>query len=376
MNVECAPMGIKGRLRSLAGTVCRWSGATARAERNIIGKLVVPCYHRVLPAERKAGYFIPDLVVTPEAFQAHCAVLANYYETMPLSEAVAALEAGTARGKRLAAVTFDDGYEDNWEFAAPILERYGIRATFFVITDCVDNGVAPWYDRVASALAHVSRPDQFEWVKHVLCEHGGGLIAPEEISNNRSLARLVVQAAKALAPEKRRMFVLKLEDAFGSSPQARERDRFMTWEQVRKLADLGHEIGSHSHTHEMLTQLDEENLQLEVERSKQSLLRNIPQKRYSFCYPNGDVDDRVIRAVKSAGYSCAVSVEQGPCTRESDRFKLPRRFIHEERLRGSNAAASTSILRMELSGLSDAFSRNRQTQGAGRGGRRRAEAMS
>jgi peptidoglycan/xylan/chitin deacetylase (PgdA/CDA1 family) len=366
MIVEGTPMGIKGWLRSIAGTACHWSGVTARVERANLGTLVVPCYHRILPAARKANYFLPDLVVTPEAFRIHCAVLADYYEVWPLSEALEALETGAAAGRRLAAITFDDGYEDNVEFAAPILAEFELRATFFVVTDCIDRGVAPWYDRAAVAVQELFRAGRLPRMVNILQEYGFPGAARVTADDGLSLARHVVRAAKALTPTRRRELVQALAEESSAPPQARAWDQFMSWDQVRALAEQGHEIGSHSHTHEMLTQLDEESLRNEVEVSRLALVENVPRERYPFCYPNGDVDDGVAHWVESTGYSCAVTVENGTCMKGGDRYRRPRRFMHEDRLRGLDGVASTTLVRMELCGALDALKRHRPPRAPGR----------
>ena len=57
------------------------------AEGRVRDQLVILCYHRVLPAGRKAAYFLPDLVVTPDAFRRHCLTLGRHYDVLPLCQA-------------------------------------------------------------------------------------------------------------------------------------------------------------------------------------------------------------------------------------------------------------------------------------------------
>src|SRR5262249_48692534 len=45
------------------------------------------------------------------------------------------------------AITFDDGYRDNYDYAAPILREYNLPATFFVTTEFIGSNVVPWWDR-------------------------------------------------------------------------------------------------------------------------------------------------------------------------------------------------------------------------------------
>jgi peptidoglycan/xylan/chitin deacetylase (PgdA/CDA1 family) len=45
---------------------------------------------------------------------------------------------------KYATIMFDDGYKDNIDYAAPILEKYGCKASFYVVTDCIDKNIPTW----------------------------------------------------------------------------------------------------------------------------------------------------------------------------------------------------------------------------------------
>jgi peptidoglycan/xylan/chitin deacetylase (PgdA/CDA1 family) len=73
------------------------------------------------------------LTVSPSAFEAQMALLASEHRVVPLGTAIEEL-CGEGEGSAFA-VTFDDGYRDNYEHALPVLERHGIPATFFLVSD-------------------------------------------------------------------------------------------------------------------------------------------------------------------------------------------------------------------------------------------------
>ncbi len=95
-------------------------------------RITVLLYHRVTDAVRD------NLTVGIEQFDTQMALLRRSCHVLSIDEVLATSNI-KASNKPLVAVTFDDGYQDNYEFAAPILERHAIPATFFVSTGIIEN---------------------------------------------------------------------------------------------------------------------------------------------------------------------------------------------------------------------------------------------
>jgi peptidoglycan/xylan/chitin deacetylase (PgdA/CDA1 family) len=109
------------------------------ARRRLRDSALVLAFHRV--NDRSAG---DGLTLSARDFDAYCRFLGDHLEVVHLKDIVENLEASKPLRGQLA-ITFDDGYRDNFEEAAPILERYGLPATFFVTTDFIETEtVAPW----------------------------------------------------------------------------------------------------------------------------------------------------------------------------------------------------------------------------------------
>jgi len=349
---------MKRLVRSWVAQSCRAVQLLARQEKRQRGRLVILCYHRILPAAAKASYFQPDLVVTPEAFRGHLTTLADYYSILPLREAWSVLQADTRHDRPLAAITFDDGYRDNHRYAAPLLAERGLRATFFIVSDLVGAQQPPWYDRVANLVkACATRGRRFEAdsdVRRILEE-----VAPMTAGSASLTPGQAVAWSKRLTPDRRKEFMELLRRCAGSETAFAPDDLIMDWRELSELAQAGHEIGSHSRTHPILTQLDDEHLRDELAGSRSTIEKGLKQPVVSFCYPNGDLDDRVEAAVTKAGYDCAVTVEAGINTTAQQPLRLRRWFIHEDRLRGGGGRPSSALLRLELCGLAEKVFRRR-----------------
>jgi peptidoglycan/xylan/chitin deacetylase (PgdA/CDA1 family) len=77
--------------------------------------------------------------------------LSRHYNVVSLNDLYRHLESEDSRGM-VVAVTFDDGYRDNYECAFPILERYRIPATIFLTTGVMDSGEPLWFEQLAEAV--------------------------------------------------------------------------------------------------------------------------------------------------------------------------------------------------------------------------------
>ncbi|WP_446042028.1 polysaccharide deacetylase family protein [Streptomyces sp. SID1121] len=104
------------------------------------------------------------------------------------------------------------------------------------------------------------------------------------------------------------------------------RKPLLTEDGVRLAAEAGMEVGSHGLRHVDLTVADDETLAAETAQSR-ALLQDITGTEVTgFCYPYGTIDERVIGAVRQAGYAYAVGIDPGPLT---GLFALPRIHVGE-----------------------------------------------
>jgi len=123
---------------------------------------VVVAFHHIRNAEQT-----DSLSINVELFEDYCRFFRRHFNVVSLPELVTKIERGE-RLRRTLAITFDDGYLDNYENAAPVLERYGLPATFFVVTEWVGSTIVPWWHRECSA-----RPQWMAW-EHIESLHRRG----------------------------------------------------------------------------------------------------------------------------------------------------------------------------------------------------------
>lgn len=288
--------------RDVAARMLYVTGVT-RPRHYAVGKLTIATFHRVLPQEQIDEYVIPGLAVTPQDFAWCLSLFQRHFDCDTLACAHATAQTSARAGKPPMAITFDDGQIDNYLHAKPVLDRLGIKASFFVPVEAIEEGQPLWHDLLGHHAWQASRAAP-ERARELFGELG------VEYRATRDAARELVESAKSLTPDERLRFCTRVCDAAGSGALPRW-DGFMSWKQLRTLASEGHEIGSHSMSHEILPLCDDTQLAREVSRSREIIEQHLQMPVQSFCYPNGDADERTASAVKSGGYLRAVTTRWG-----------------------------------------------------------------
>lgn len=317
--------GIRGRL----GQLCYSSGLLHPLQRVRAWwhrDLRILAYHRVMPLPDPDRYgFDMELISTPpDEFREQMTRLKRHFRPLRLTDVIAALDAGEVLPPDSVAVTFDDGYDDNYHVAAPILEELGVPATFFVSTGHIDSGRPYAYDWLVHMILVTPSP------RLVLPELGIDVMLPKERSLRRRLAGKVLLRMKWLDAEAQTTMTERLEAEWNmSSRHARPAEcRPMTWQQVREMESAGLEIGSHGVHHRMLARLPLDEMEREIRESKATLDRELARPAVLMSYPVGGdraYNDAVISATRQAGFQLACSYICGTNPEPSEnRYSLYR----------------------------------------------------
>ncbi len=250
------------------------------------------------------------------------------YALMPISEIYAKI----ARGERLpantAAITFDDGFANNYTLAYPLLKAMNIPATIYIVTDLIGTDKLLWLDELFLLFLETTQKEidlrslglrRFNLAGkrskqssffHI-CEHLKGIPPAHK---DKILDRIRAHLSQHKNPA-----------TFG------HHFKLLTWEQVQTMnRSRVIEFGAHSCTHEILSQLEDDPLRREITASCERVAGETP---FLFAYPNGrkqDFDERAKNILKSLNTLCAVSTISGLNPRRHDPLGLKRISIGED----------------------------------------------
>ncbi len=256
--------------------------------------IAVLTYHRIaVPNDSARPYYDPVISATPESFQTQIKLLAQRFQILTLQELLC-LQAGDQPHKYFkkpgVLITFDDGYRDNFEIALPLLQSYGVPATFFITTKFLEDPGLPWWDHVAYVLKTTNVPtlclERFKGDKEPF--HVG--LGPDASTDARARAvRTVIDhfLDDSIADHPWFLDQLNTQAEVEIDPRAAGRELFMGWDEVREVSRAGMSIGSHGHTHLALAKLDEVMQRIELTISRTLLKNGTGKEVQALAYPFG-----------------------------------------------------------------------------------------
>jgi peptidoglycan/xylan/chitin deacetylase (PgdA/CDA1 family) len=298
-------------------------------------RLVIIGYHNVTPTAISA--FPYDVGV--RGLQAQLATLRDHASVLPLSRALIALANGDPLPARSVALTFDDGYTDALDVAVPLLQRYALPATFFLVPGFIERTCDAWWERLGWAVMSASRNEVLwrgrrmrlsrRWQRFVALEWLlGQLKRMDRATRDHSVEELVDRLSPIGRPPTPAMF--------------------LDWKGCREVAAHGIEIGSHSATHMILGNEDPDDQFQDLASSRKILESQLEVPIELLAYPNGrrtDYSRDTVRAAQRAGYTYAVTTEHGWNDVSTSPFELSRIIVSP---RYGNAGLLKAIAQLAL----------------------------
>lgn len=228
---------------------------------------------------------------------------------------------------KIATIVFDDGFKDNLEYAAPILEKYNCKASFYVVTNCIDHNIPTWTYILEYRFLHTSVKNldlDFDFLPETL--------KVKELQSTE--ARIVyVQKLKPflkqLSHEQRNQVLNAIDKTYNDVELPHI---MMNWNDLLELKNAGHYIGSHTMSHCMLgTMSDKNQISLELKQSANTIENKLGHFPKTISYPVGSYNDQTIEICQEAGYKAGLAVKQTTYNPEKNSiFEIPRIELYNE----------------------------------------------
>ena len=309
------------------------------------GQLTVVTFHRVLPEELRRQYPYPGICVTPEELRWFCRFFQAYFTVGSHTAIYKRWLAGEQPQKPFLAITFDDGQLDNLQYGLPVLKEFDFKATFYIPVTSIDEAKILWHDRIGYCAR--AAKNQGEASMHKVLDLAGSYGIPP--NRTRMFEAHLVEEAKHISTESRLQLVQAIEAMLKIQPP--DWGHMLSWHEVRLMQAAGHEVGSHSMTHALMPQCNDDELKFEIATSKLRLEAELNTEIFSYCYPNGDFDERSIASVKDAGYHNAVTTLWGKNQEGADAYALKRCDVNTFNNLDRKGALAEARFAFRLSGL-------------------------
>jgi peptidoglycan/xylan/chitin deacetylase (PgdA/CDA1 family) len=229
----------------------------------------------------------------------------------------------------------DDGYRDNLLALAPLLAKSGAKATVFLESRPLDERRLNWTHKYFWTLDRIG-PARFAARYSELCGGAGAGAAERRLAAAGASAKPGYQLKRVLKyevdPLERDGIVDAIFREQGGDERALCGELYLSWPEARALRDAGIELGCHTVSHAILSRLDAERQQEEIEGCARALERELGSAGAALAYPFGrrwDYDARSVEAARGAGYACAVNTHAGVNVRGSDPYQLKRVAIDD-----------------------------------------------
>jgi len=228
---------------------------------------------------------------------------------------------------KLATIMFDDGYKDNIEYALPILEKYNVKASFYVVTDSIDKNIPTWTHSLEYSFQKTKQKNldlKFEFLPK---EYRSAYFVTEQ--DKLKFVSKLKPFLKTIDHHKRIQVLDRIKAVFNDVELPK---LMMSWNDLRQLKDAGHYIGSHTVTHSMLATISNEiQIMNELTESRNRIQEQLGFKTITISYPIGSYDNRVVMLSQQAGYKIGLAVKQNVYNPKKDNiFEVPRIELYNE----------------------------------------------
>lgn len=299
-------------------------------------------YHRVLPIEEVRRYWRPQMAISSEVFEAQLEAFAKCRGFTPPERI------GSTDSRGRVALTFDDGYEDNFRVALPILQRFSAPACIYLVTELIGQKDALWWDRVGLGLYAWWRSGAQGELPSVFPHPAPRLAALTSLAEARTCITDILSGLNQVSEEKRNRAVECAEALVGQLGGGAR--TMLGWDEVQRMSECGVRFGSHTRSHIPLDEMPREAARRELLGGQADLEARLDGGALkSAALPRGRLGELTVADLEE-GFETIMTTEAGVHRPDRDGLFVKRRDGRMLTLRGRHHPAK---LRLELTGVLD-----------------------
>lgn len=286
-------------------------------------RFVILLYHGVTTANHRGIENCSRKHIPAREFAGQMEYLAGTHTVLSMSSLLRAQREGGIPS-RAVAVTFDDGFQNNYTAAFPILQRYGIPATFYLSTGLIGTGEVFWVDK----LEYLLNETPLKSLELMTMEKAYRLQTAAE----RAAALQDIKVDLKTKPGRLQEVLGELESVAKTPCRYDYEDyQTLTWDQVRVMRQSGLcEFGAHTVDHAILSHLSTEGKRYQIRYSKRQLEAELQEPVELFSYTEGlahHYDDETIAILRAEGFSSSPTAIFGVNSRDTSPFHLHRNMV-------------------------------------------------
>ena len=266
--------------------------------------IVIFIYHRVCPGKGN----LPVSNTCPKEFEKQIRFLKENFTIYSLEKLINLLSTPKIDNtikENIAVITFDDGYKDNYVYAYPILKKYQLPATIFLVSGYVGKDELFWWNEIEYILYHTKK-------KKINSLNLGTFLLTDDKKRLNCLLFLL-EKIKRMPYGTKEEYINELKNiCHVKVPSGLGKKMILSWNEIYEMKSNGISFGAHTLTHANLININLEEAEKEISHSKTMIEDKLKTDVISFAYPYGSkyFNHDIIKLLEKNGLICAVTTSE------------------------------------------------------------------
>lgn len=281
------------------------------------GWRIILAFHRVVPPYKASELGLhPSLFITPETFRSLLSSMKEIGSFVDIYSLLSSAPSGTSFS-----VTFDDGWIDTYTIAYPVLKELNIPFSIFIATSLIDNGSMNWTEEIVAQYVRLLNKAPEKAMRALV------RLTPQNSAGETDIYQ-IIERLKELPRKIRDHHIENFYNELANKKPIE--GEMLSWAQIKELREGGVIVGSHTHSHGILSDLKKEQVAEELLQSKKILHERLACDSNIFCYPNGRYKKENEELFRFLGYSYGLILDDKRVHKNDPPFFIPRFLVYED----------------------------------------------